>query len=788
MASNLILTCAEAEAEMGRRRAAAKQAASRLVAARKGLRGTVAALIRRFGSGPLIDQCAAINRSGLFLRDYYIYTHQRSILPNVEPVVDYVLIGAFEGRNPNPLFDSDFYLRQTPGLFESGVNPLLHYITEGEAKGLLPNADFDPQMYREAHPELPEGMTALADFLARTAGSSAPPKGSYITRAWRGWMGQLLQYDGSLKRGRRRKLPRMQTIGFVPDSRQGSVRADLNGHYVWADEAAYTYVPPAPPERLEQIVAAFSRRPLFSIVVPLYNTPEDLLARLVASVTSQWYGNWELVLVDDRSPSPHVRSALDGLVDPRITKLFLTDNCGIAGATNAGIETARGDFIVFLDHDDELTADCLFELAACIERADPDFIYSDEDKLTPDGRFTEPFFKPDWSPDTIMSLMYTCHVSCMRKALVMEVGGLRPAYDGAQDWDLVLRVTEKTRRIAHIPKVLYHWRIVPGSTSGAFDAKPKALIAQNELRLEALRRRGLSGTIEDVGPTRAYSRVRYFVRGNPKVSIVIPSKDNGDVLRQCVRSILEKTTGPAYEIVIMDNGSTAPGTMATLKELTGDERVRVVRDARPFNFSQLCNGGAAAATGDILLFLNDDTEVLSGDWLDRMAGYAQLPHAGAVGAKLLYPRSLRVQHVGVTNLAPGPSHAFLGSARDEPGPFSRAILEYNWMAVTGACLMVSRTKFDAVGGFDETFPVAYNDVELCYRLLKAGFFNVVCTAVELIHHESLTRGLDHANSQKMQRLSREKRRLDVVHPEFYLWDPFFNENLHPSDVRYAVQT
>lgn len=726
-------------------------------------------------------------RSGLFHRDYYIHTYQKQILKNVEPVVDYVLIGAFEGRNPNPMFDSDFYLRQKPGLFESGVNPLVHYITEGEAEGLQPNPDFEPQMYREVHPDLPAGRLALADFLARTSGPIAPPKGSPITRAWRGWVGPLLRNDPHrmLRGGGVSGVP--LSIGFEPRADQTGAPADRCGRYAWTPYATYTYVPPAPPEDLATRLAAFTRKPLFSIVVPLYNTPPDLLSRLVASVTAQWYEAWELVLVDDLSPKPHVRAALEALDDPRITRIFLPDNRGISGATNAGIAAARGDFIVFLDHDDELTADCLFELACAIERDDPDFLYSDEDKLTPDGRFTEPFFKPDWSPDTLMSLMYTCHVSCIRKTLVQEVGGLRSLYDGAQDWDLVLRVTERTSRIVHIPRVLYHWRIVPGSTSGTFDAKPQALVAQKELRLDALRRRGLTGQIEDVGPSKAYSRVRYFPQGAPKVSIVIPSKNNGAILRQCLTSIHGKTTGVAYEVVVIDNGSSEPDTLATLAELGADARVKVVRDERPFNFSQLCNVGAAAGSGDILLFLNDDTEVLSGDWLERMVGYAQLPHAGAVGAKLLYPRSLRVQHVGVTNLAPGPSHAFLGMGRDEPGHFSRAVLEYDWIAVTGACLMVARDRFEAVGGYDETFPIAYNDVDLCYRLLKAGYFNIVCTAVELLHHESLSRGLDHVDSAKMKRLQREKQRLDMVHPEFYLRDPFFNENLHPSDVRYGQQ-
>ncbi|MEW6257835.1 MAG: glycosyltransferase [Pseudomonadota bacterium] len=784
------------DSELIRRERLAALAATHIACARRGLKGAIGAVVRRYGSGPLIDQCAALTRSGLFNRRYYIYNYKNQMLPNVEPVVDYVLSGAYEGRNPNPLFDSSYYLRTNPDVHSSGVNPLLHYILDGEAQGRRPSQVFDPIEYRAAHPELASDTLALADYIQRAHPSLPIKGGSVFTRFWRRWVASTVHREAGsrtvLSKGGNRSIEAkyLSKISFEPEPGPvpvPAVPADRCGKYVWSLDASYTYLPPAPPAQLDARIAALPYRPLFSIVVPLYNTPLDLLAKLVASVQAQWYPDWELILVDDASPKMEVRAAVSALDDARIIKLFQGQNSGIAGATNAGIAAANGDYIVFLDHDDELTVDCLYELARCATRNDADFIYSDEDKIASDGRFVEPFFKPDWSPDTLMSLMYTCHVSCIRKSLLVKVGLLRPEYDGSQDWDLVLRVTEQTTKIFHIPKVLYHWRIIPRSTSGTFDAKPAALVAAKHLRLDALRRRNAQGVIEDLGPGSAYSRVRYFVSGSPLISIVIPSKNNPSVLRKCLDSIFSITAYENYEVVIVDNGSTNEAALSYLSTLSANPKVKVLVQDRPFNFSELCNAGAREAGGEILLFLNDDTEVLNGDWLERMAGYAQQTHVGAVGAKLLYPNSLRVQHAGVVNIAPGPSHAFLGAAREEPGYFARSLLEYNWIAVTGACLMVERVKFDAVGRFDESFPVAYNDVDLCYRLLEAGYFNVLVPAVELLHYESLSRGIDHLTEEKRRRLHLDKQRLDLAHPDFYLHDPFYNENLNPSEVGFKLQ-
>lgn len=581
--------------------------------------------------------------------------------------------------------------------------------------------------------------------------------------------------------------PRHLAFHPAPPGSGPELPADRNGHYTLEPrEAGYVYVPPRRPHDLEQRLAVLATQARFSIVVPTYNTTTDLLSRMLASVLAQWYPYWELILADDASPKPETRDFLRGIDDPRVRVLFLEHNRGISGATNAALEQAQGNYVVFLDHDDELTEDCLWELALRIAQDDPDFVYSDEDKIDEQGRFCQPFFKPDWSPDTMMSTMFTCHVSCVRRSLLQEVGPLNPEFDGAQDWDLILRVTERTQRIVHVPKVLYHWRIIPASVAADLAAKPYAVEAGRRCREAALRRRGLQGVMEPVEQVFGYFNTRYTVQGNPLISVIIPSRNNGPVLLRCVDSLRRADVWRNLEVIILDNGSDKADTLAILRGLADQESTQVIRHDAPFNYSELNNIGARTAHGDLLLFLNDDTELVTPDGLERLAGYAQLPHVAAVGAKLLYPQTLKVQHVGVVNLAVGPCHALLQENADAPGYFMRNLLEYNWAAVTGACLMIERGKFEAVGGFDESFPVAYNDVELCFRLLKQGLYHVVCPSVRLLHHESLSRGQDHATPERRARLDDDRYRLYAAHPDMLMHDPFHSPNLHPEDVHFTV--
>ena len=381
--------------------------------------------------------------------------------------------------------------------------------------------------------------------------------------------------------------------------------------------------------------------------------------------------------------------------------------------------------------------------------------------------------------------MYTCHVSCVRRSILEDIGPLRSEYDGAQDWDFILRVTERTRRIAHIPKVLYHWRIIPQSVSASIEAKPYAIDASVRLRKAALVRRGLVGDLERVDGPIGYHRVRYGVQGSPTISVVIPSRDNGAVLLRCLSSIDERSSWKAYEVIVVDHSSSEPQTLDILAQIAESNMARVVRHEGPFNFSRLSNLGAYTAQGSILLFLNDDTELLSADALERMAGYDSFP-ISAVGAKLLYPNTPTVQHVGIVNTAQGPCHAFYHFAAHVPGYFMRNLLEYNWLAVTGAVLMIERQKFDEVGCFDEMFPVAYNDMDFCIRLVKRGLHNVVCPSAEWLHHESLSRGHDYATPTSRARLQADLERLNASHPEFFMEDPYYSPNLRQDNAQFEI--
>lgn len=581
--------------------------------------------------------------------------------------------------------------------------------------------------------------------------------------------------------------PDGQYLVYEPSSGEIRSAGQQAGRYSLSGAASgYVYVPPRKPEDIAVRIDALATQPTFSIVVPLYNTPPDLFDAMVGSVLAQWYQHWELILVDDKSPSPTVLESLATVKDPRIKLILLDENRGISGATNAGLDQANGDYIVFLDHDDELTCDCLFELAQCISAEDPDYVYSDEDKIEVGGAYGQPFFKPDWSPDAMMSTMYTCHVSCVRRSLQQSVGGLRSEFDGSQDWDFVLRVTEKAEKISHVRKVLYHWRVIPASVASDLNAKPYAVDAGRRARQSAIERRGLTGTMELVLQLPGYFHARYEPQGDPKISIVIPSKNNGKVLWRCVESIQSKSEYRNFEIILIDNGSSETETLRLLGQMAQMENVKVIRYDVPFNYSEINNVGVRQSVGEFLLFLNDDTEVISERWLSDMLGYAQLAHIGAVGAKLIYPGGRQMQHAGILNLADGPNHAFLLKDADTPGYFARNLLEYNWIGVTGACLMLSREKFDRIGGFDEAFPVAYNDVDLCFRLVKAGLYNVVCPAVELIHYESLSRGRDDASAKKIKRLASDKERLYLKHPDFFMFDPFHNPNLDQQDVNFMI--
>nr|WP_298139515.1 glycosyltransferase [uncultured Pseudomonas sp.] len=560
------------------------------------------------------------------------------------------------------------------------------------------------------------------------------------------------------------------------------------GRYALEQSCAsrYCYLPPRRSASVEQALSGFACRPLISIITPVYGVAPRYLEKLIKSVELQWYTNWELILVEDAGPNEDTRRFMRELDDPRIKVRFLEQNGGISHASNIALSLAQGEYVAFLDHDDELTLDALYEVVKVINEHDPDLIYSDEDKIDATGNFSDPFFKPGWSPDALMSIMYTCHLCCIRSRLVEDVGGLRLGYEGAQDYDLILRVTEQTQRVAHIPKVLYHWRILPSSIASSIDAKPYASDAVRRLKEDALQRRMLSGCVESVAQMPGQFRINYRPVDTPLVSIIIPSRDNYSILRQCIDSILEKTRYENYEIILIDNQSVDEDALLYYRSLELHPQIQLQHYPHPFNYSAINNLASRYATGEFLLFLNDDTQVIEGDWLERLLGFAQLEHVGAVGAKLLFPGSERIQHCGVLNLADGPGHAFYNARHDIPLYFGRNVLDWNWLAVTGACLMVARHKFESIGGFDEALPIAYNDVDLCLGLHRAGWHNVVCSAVTLVHHESVSRGVDHEDTVKLKRLGRERRKLFYKHPDYFMRDPYHNNNLHQNSVDFLM--
>jgi GT2 family glycosyltransferase/ubiquinone/menaquinone biosynthesis C-methylase UbiE len=523
----------------------------------------------------------------------------------------------------------------------------------------------------------------------------------------------------------------------VPTRNPGHASEDLSKQYaVWTELHRLT---DRHLRRLEQAVRQLAHRPLVSILTPVYETDKILLRKAIESVRAQVYPDWELCLVNDRSRKPHVKEMLDeyAAVDPRIRVTHLSQNEGIVGASARALAMATGEFVGLLDHDDELTPDALFEVVSRLNQTrDLDVIYSDEDKTDAEDRRLEPFFKPNWSPDLLLSMNYITHFAVFRRSLLIESGGFRPGYDGSQDYDLLLRVTERTERIAHVARILYHWRKHPRSAAMSIHAKPHAYEAARRALEDALQRRGVEGKVEQLDPGRY--RVRYALREAPIISIVISTRDRRELLQQCLESVESKTEYRRYEIIVVDNDSVEPTTLEYLDTI--GRKHRVLRFPGSFNFAAINNVGAERAHGDYLLFLNNDITVVRPEWLGAMLEHARRPDVGAVGAKLLYPDG-RIQHAGLVLGVGGPAgHAFKLQADGEPGYHGLADVVRDCSAVTGACMMIRRRQFEDAGGFDIRFKVAYNDLDLCLKLRAKGYRVIYTPFAVLYHYESATRG------------------------------------------------
>ena len=560
------------------------------------------------------------------------------------------------------------------------------------------------------------------------------------------------------------------------------------------------------PESLAELAAAeksFKAKPLISVVMPVYNTPEKWLVKVVDSVRAQVYPHWELCIADDASPHAHVRPLLEKLAasDPRIKVTFREKNGHISAASNSALALATGEYVALLDHDDELSPNALHEVVALLNaQPDTDLVYSDEDKIDEEGHRHEPYFKPDWLPDLFHAQNFISHLTVYRAALVKDVGGFRVGYEGSQDWDLALRVIERIKdqaRIRHLPKILYHWRAIPGSTAMMLSEKNYPLEAARRALTDAFARRGEKITLHHVPGD--HWRVQYPLPAEaPLVSLLIPTRNGLKFLQRCVDSILEKTTYPNYEIVIVDNGSDDAAALAYLdsfakntnpllasinaqiasaKEGSRPRTVRVLRYDAPFNFSAINNFAVREARGELVGLLNNDLEVITPAWLDEMAAQALRPGIGCVGAMLYYPNDT-IQHAGcIIGLGGVAGHAFRDYPRGTEGKFNRARLVQNFSAVTAACLIVRRPIYEQVGGLDEkNLTVAFNDIDFCLRVRAAGHRNLWTPFAELYHHESVSRGAEDT-PEKHERFRSEVAFMLKRWPAEIRHDPAYNPNL-----------
>jgi GT2 family glycosyltransferase len=537
----------------------------------------------------------------------------------------------------------------------------------------------------------------------------------------------------------------------------------------------------------------FKVRPLFSFIVPLYKTPLDFLKDMIGSVLAQTYPHFELILVDASPEDGGLSAAVARYcaVDSRIRKIELKGNLGITENTNAGIQVAQGDFLVFLDHDDVIEPDALYWYAKAIDDSpETDLLYCDEDHLL-DGHYVGPFLKPDWDPDLLCRENYVCHMLAVRKKTLMSLGELpSKEFDGSQDHNLTFLIGEKARCISHVKRILYHWRMHAGSVAGAG-------IGQKSYALES-ERKAVQGHLDRCGiPAKAVMNGRYEGRCDvayrfedyPLVSIIIPSHEEPEVLSRCIESIYERTEWPSFEALIVENGSKDKKTFGCYKHFQNQHKnLRVVTcEANGgFNFSRLVNFGAQKAQGDFFLFLNNDTQVISKDWIDCLVGPALYGNAGCVGAKLIYPDGL-IQHAGVTiNRDGSPVHTDQMMPSHDAGYYECNALPHRVAAVTGACLLTPRKVFEQVGGFDEELAVDYNDIDYCMRVSQAGYTVLQQNDVVLYHFESVSRGANESPEQ-LRRFSKEYALFATRWGDLYAYgDPYYNPNFRKDNFYHTL--
>ncbi|HRN85872.1 MAG TPA: glycosyltransferase family 2 protein [Candidatus Dojkabacteria bacterium] len=517
---------------------------------------------------------------------------------------------------------------------------------------------------------------------------------------------------------------------------------------------------------------------LFSVIIPTYNTSPNVLEDTIQSVKRQLYGGWELCIYDDASSNSETieyLNSLKGMGDERIKVKFGQKNGHISYATNQALELATGKYVLFLDHDDQLSKYTLLAISDLLsQKPKTDIVYYDEDKLNQNGFRVHPHFKPAWSPDTLLSTMYLAH-STYRTSLIRKLGGMRLGYEGSQDYDLALRATELTDNIERIPMILYHWRQIPGSTALTYETKDYASDSSKKAVKDAIKRRGLKATVEP-GLTAPSSNISYKIIGNPKISIIIPTKDKLDYIKTAIDSIEAYTSYKNYEIIIVDNNSEEASTKEYLKNIA--KKHKILEYKKPYNYAAINNFAVKEASGKHILLLNNDVRVINNEWLTNLLRFSQLDNIGAVGSLLLF-RNDTIQHAGVVIGIGGiASHIYREQEITVPAHLDFPRVTHNVSAVTGACLMVKKDLYEKVGGLDEKLAVAFNDVDLCLKLLKAGYKNIYTPFSKLYHYESISRGYEHLDPTQEYRFTKE---INYFYKKWKKYiqegDPYYNPNL-----------
>jgi glycosyltransferase involved in cell wall biosynthesis len=661
---------------------------------------------------------------------------------------DYRLVAA------SPLFDPEWYLANNPDVAGRGVDPVYHYLRYGAAEGRAPGPHFSGQAYTQANSDVAEsGENPLLHFLR----------------------------DGA-------REGRSFEHGLATATPQSPV--DPASYREWVRR--YDTLSEADRQAISRHLARLSYQPLISVVMPAYETPKATLRQAIESVRGQLYQNWELCVADDASPSATVSAVLAefAALDHRIKWVRRLENGHISAASNSALELARGEFVALMDHDDTIPPQALYEVVAELNNhPQADIIYSDEDKIDNEGRRFGPYFKTDWNPELFLSHNLISHFGVYRRSLVSKVGGFRVGLEGSQDYDLALRCVRATsaEKIRHIPAVLYHWRRAAQDSAFSERHLERCVAAARRAKAEYLASSGDGGEIVEHPQRKEWERVIWPVpQRAPLVSLIVPTRNRADLLGPCLDGLMNKTAYQPIEIVVVDHQSNERNTLALLKRVSADPRVRILHYEGPFNFSAMNNRAVDLSRGELVALVNNDIEVIAPDWLTEMVALAIRPENGAVGAKLIYPDG-RVQHAGVgLGIGGVAGHFFWGVAADQAGYFGRLQLPSNVSAVTAACLVVKRSAYLEVGGLNETdLRVAFNDVDFCLKLREKGYRNVWTPFATLFHHESPSRGLD-TTPEKAARFRREIEWMIKTWGGLLAEDPYFNPNLSLSSANFDL--